>query len=118
MTTTERTSPEGHDVAGLKNIERLVGLVKKGDPRSLAVARRELNQTVEDIAGLVGVPAKLLVSWENGKAEPEHRYLIAWRLKMGDLVDAVIANYLNTDNPELVTQFWELLWRLGDINPK
>jgi hypothetical protein len=67
---------------------------------------------------MVGVPAKLLASWENGKTEPEHRQLIAWRLKMGDLVDSVIANYLNTDNPELVTQFWELLWRLGDITPK
>ena len=103
---------------GCGDIEHLVGLVHKGDTSSLSQVRRELGKTIEEISMLVGVPAGTLDAWEGGKENPLNGNMIAWRLKMGDLVDEKIAGYIGTENTQLVTQFWEIMWRLNDLDLK
>lgn len=99
----------------IEDIECVVGLIRRGDQASLAKARQKIGIPVSQIASSVGISENLLNKWENGKAKPENGQLIAWRLKLGDFLDEKIAAYIGTANKDLITQFWEIMWRLNDL---
>jgi DNA-binding XRE family transcriptional regulator len=96
-------------------IECLIGLIRKGDPVSLAKARNIVGIGLGELSKLIGVSDNTLNAWETEGENPPQKYLITWRLKMGDFIERIIAVYLRTDDPELIHQFWEIMWRLSDI---
>jgi len=99
----------------IEDIECVVGLIRRGDQASLAKARQKIGVPVSQVASFVGISENMLNKWENGKAKPEKGQLIAWRLKLGDFLDEKIAAYIGTANKDLITQFWEIMWRLNDL---
>jgi DNA-binding transcriptional regulator YiaG len=111
-------SSSARDGTGLtiNKIERLVGLVRKGNVVSLTQARLELGVTLRELARVMGVSESTLKAWETAVETPPQKYLIAWRLKMGDFIDEMISSFIGTSNEELITQFWEIMWRLNEIN--
>jgi transcriptional regulator with XRE-family HTH domain len=99
----------------VENIEYAVGLVRKGDRSSLAILRQKLGIPAAELSNSLGLAEAALNDWENGVEKPASNQMIAWRLKMGDILDARISSYLKTNNKELITQFWEIMWRLNDL---
>jgi DNA-binding transcriptional regulator YiaG len=99
----------------LDEIESLIGLMRKGNPGSLAQARNILGIETGELATMIGVAGDTLNAWEMESETPSQKYLITWRLKLGDFIESIIAAYLRTDDPELIHQFWEIMWRLSDI---
>ena len=98
----------------LERIYDLIRLVKKGDSASLTELRSQLGKTREEIAEKVGVSEQQLKYWESGKQQPSGIVHSSWKLRLSDYIDEEISALINTDNPKLVTHFWEILWRLDD----
>ena len=101
-----------HD--SLERISDLIKLVKKGDSASLTELRNQLGKTSEEIAEKVGVSEQQLIYWESGEQQPSGILHSSWKLRLSDYIDEKISTLLDTENPELVTHFWEILWRLND----
>jgi DNA-binding transcriptional regulator YiaG len=99
----------------LDEIERIIGLIRKGNPGSLAKARSIVGIETGEFSILMGISDNLLIAWETEKESPSQKSLITWRLKLGDFIEGKIASYLRTDDPELIHQFWEIMWRLNDL---
>jgi transcriptional regulator with XRE-family HTH domain len=104
-------SDNHHD---LQQIEDFIRLVKKGDPGSLAELRNQLGKTRKEIADKVGVSEHQLKCWELGEQQPSGEHCSFWKLRLSDYVDEKISTLLGINNAELVTNFWELLWRIDD----
>ena len=100
----------------LQRISDLVRLVRKGDSVSLTELRNQLGKTTDEVAAKIGVSERQLKSWELGEEQPSGILHSAWKLRLSDYVDEEISMLISTDNPELVTNFWEILWRLHDLN--
>ena len=96
----------------LQWVQDLIRLVKKGDSASLAELRNQLGKTRTEIADKVGVSEQKLKYWELGEQQPSSRFYSFWKLRLSDYVDKEISDLLRTKDAELVTQFWELMWRL------
>lgn len=100
----------------LQRISDLVRLVRKEDSVSLTELRNQLGKTTDEVAAKIGVSERQLKSWELGEEQPSGILHSAWKLRLSDYVDEEISMLISTDNPELVTNFWEILWRLHDLN--
>jgi DNA-binding XRE family transcriptional regulator len=98
----------------LQQLEDWIRLVKKGDPTSLMELRNQLGKTSREIADKLGVSEQQLCCWERGEQQPSGILHASWKLALSDYVDEEISTLINTGNPELVTHFWEILWRLND----
>ena len=98
----------------LQQVEHLVRLVKKGDASSLAQARQELGKTQKEIALQVGVSERQLGRWEKGEQQPSRTHYVLWKLRLSDYVDGLISGLLGTNNMDVITRFWELIWELID----
>jgi DNA-binding XRE family transcriptional regulator len=99
----------------LAEIECLIGLIRKGNAGSLTKARNVLGIERNVLSIRIGISENTLNAWEIGKEVPPQKYLIAWRLKLGDYIEGKVASYLRTNDPELIHQFWEIVWRLNDL---
>ena len=97
-----------------QQLEDLIRLVKKGDPASLTELRNQLGKTGKEIAEEVGVSEHQLKCWELGEQQPSSKHYTRWKIKLSDYIDEEISLLIGTENPELVTHFWEILWRLND----
>jgi DNA-binding transcriptional regulator YiaG len=97
-----------------QQVEHLIQLVKKGDPASLAQLRRELGRTQKEVAAKIGISEYQLGRWERGEQQPTGKYYTQWKLRLSDYVDNVIAVLLGTEDGNVITQFWELMWGLID----
>ena len=104
--------PDNH--YSMQQVEGLIRLVKKGDSASLAELRQQLGKTVEEMAERVGVYADEFMAWETGKKQPTDGRQAFWRLRLSDYVDDAIIGLLGTSDSELVTKFWEIMWRLNE----
>lgn len=98
----------------MQQVEQLVRLVKKGDASSLIQLRQKLGKTQKDIALKIGVSEDQLERWEKGEEQPSRKNHAQWKLKLSVYIDEVISDLLGTDDAEINTQFWELIWRLTD----
>ena len=98
----------------VQRLADLIQLVRKGDRVSLTELREQLGKTREEIAKKVGVSEHQLGHWELGVQEPTGVYHIFWKLRLSDHIDNEIAVLLGTENTELITQFWEIMWRLNE----
>lgn len=98
----------------LQRVENFVRLVKKGDPESLTELRNQLGKTRKEIADKVGVSEHQLKCWEIVDQQPSGKQHSFWKLRLSDYVDEEISTLIGTKNAELVTNFWEILWRLND----
>ena len=107
--------PNAGKELSINEIECLIGLIRKGDPVSLAKARNIVGIGLSELSKLIGVSDNLLNAWEMEEDAPSQKYLITWRLKLGDFIEGIISIYLRTDDPELIHQFWEIMWRLSDF---
>ena len=96
----------------MQQLEDLIRLVKKGDHASLTELRNHLGKTSKEIADKVGVSEQQLGRWELGEQQPSNKHYILWKIKLSDCIDEKISTLIGTSNPELVTHFWEILWRL------
>ena len=100
--------------SSLERISDLIRLVRKGDSMSLTKVRKQLGKTREEIAKKLGVSEQQLEYWESGEQEPSGIVHSSWKLRLSDYIDEEISLLIGTENPELVTHFWEILWRLDD----
>ena len=98
----------------LQQLENLIRLVRKGDPVSLTELRNQLGKTRKEIAAKVGVSEHQLKCWELEEQQPSGKLHSFWKLRLNDYVDEEISALIGTKNAELVTHFWEILWRLND----
>jgi DNA-binding XRE family transcriptional regulator len=98
----------------LQQLEDCIRLVRKGDYASLAELRNHLGKTRKEIADKVGVSENRLKCWELGEEQPSSTLHSFWKIKLSDCIDEKISTQIRTNNPELVTNFWEILWRLND----
>ncbi len=98
----------------LQRVSDLIRLVKKGDTPSLAELRNQLDKTREEIADKIGVSEQQFKYWESGEQQPSGILYSSWKLTLSDHIDTEISALISTENPELVTHFWEILWRLDD----
>ena len=98
----------------LPQVENLIRLVKKGDHVSLTELRDQLGKTRKEIANKVGISEHQLKCWELGEQQPSAKHDSFWKLRLSDYIDEEISVLINTDNPELVSHFWEILWYLSD----
>ena len=94
--------------------EYLVRLLKRGDASSLAQLRRSLNKTQQEFAVEVGVPEQTLELWENGIEHPSGIQWAMWKIKLGSYVDEQVYTLLGTEDSEIRTKFWALMWELLD----
>lgn len=76
--------------------------------------RGQLGKTRKEIAERVGVSEHQFKYWELGKQQPSGTQHSLWKLKLSDYIDEEISALIGTNNAELVTHFWEILWRLND----
>jgi len=97
-----------------KRVEKLVWLVKKGDAASLKHLRTELKKSRRELAGALKISERLLGRWERGEVKPSKKQLITWRLFLSRYIDDVICELLGIKNMEVVTHFWELMWKLAE----
>ena len=97
-----------------QQVEHLIRLVKKGDASSLTQLRQELGKTQEEIASRIGVSERQLGQWEEGEQQPSGRHYAHWRLKLSYYVDGTISDLLGTEDTEIITRYWELMWGLID----
>jgi len=98
----------------MQRVENLIRLVKKGDSTSLTELRHQLRKTAKDIAGKVGVSVHQFRSWELGEKQPSNICHAFWKLRLSDYIDDEISTLLGTENAEIVTKFWEIMWQLND----
>lgn len=103
-----------NDHHSMQQVENLIRLVKKGDFVSLTKLRHQLGKTAEGIANEVGVSVHQFRSWELGEKQPSNIWHAFWKLRLSDYIDDAISTLLGTDNAEIVTKFWEIMWRLND----
>lgn len=109
---------KGSSKFGLYEIEAVIRLIRKGNAFSLAQARQKMGITRGQISAQMGVSEITLEAWELERNIPPHKCLIQWRLKLSDFLEEKIADYIRTDNPQLIQQFWELLWMMQDFTPR
>jgi DNA-binding transcriptional regulator YiaG len=98
----------------LQQLEECIQLVRKGDYISLTELRNKLMKTRKEIADKIGVSEYRLKCWELGEEKPSGTLHSFWKIKLSDCIDEEISIRIRTKNPELITNFWEILWRLND----
>jgi transcriptional regulator with XRE-family HTH domain len=101
----------------IDKIDSIMGLVRIGDAASLAKARQELGISLNELSKLMQISENTLNAWETKVEIPPHKNLLAWRVKIGSFLEEQIANYLGTTDPDMIHQFWDLMWRLNDLYP-
>ena len=98
----------------MQQVERLVRLLKKGNAPSLAQIRQELGKTQEEIALRIGISTQQLERWENEQGLPSKTHYAQWKVKLSYYIDEVISGLLGTEDAEINTRFWKVMWRLID----
>ena len=97
-----------------QQVEQLIRLVKKGDASSLTQLRQKLDKTQKEVATKIDVSEHQLERWEKGEQQPSGIHNAHWKLRLSNYIDDVIAKLLGTEDTEVITQFWELMWGLID----
>jgi hypothetical protein len=64
---------------------------------------------------MIGVSENTFCLWEKGIEYPSQHQLITWRIKLGGFLDEIIASFIKTKNPELIHQFWEIIWNINKL---
>ena len=100
-------------IRSVQSITGLVGLVKKGDYSPLALLRKRLGRSRAELAGRISIPESRLAAWEENLGIPSTGQLALWRVKLSDYLTVEIRAMLNTHDEDLLSHFWDLLWRLG-----
>lgn len=95
-------------------LERYIALLKKGDASSLKQLRCLLGKTQPELAREIGVSEDALEAWEVGEQQPSGTQLARWKIKLASYIDEKIAVILSTQNSEVSSSFWSLLWELVD----
>ena len=103
---------EKHQISN--SLERCVALLKKGDASSLKQLRCLLEKTQAELAQEVGVSQEALEAWEAGEQQPSGIQLARWKIKLASYIDEKIAAVLSTQNSEVSSSFWSLIWELVD----
>jgi transcriptional regulator with XRE-family HTH domain len=98
----------------MQQVELLVRLLKKGNPASLTQIRQELGKTRQEVASQIGVLAKQIEQWEEEQEIPSKKHYAQWKIKLSNYIDEVIAGLLGTEDKEINTRFWDVMWRLID----
>jgi DNA-binding transcriptional regulator YiaG len=96
-----------------RSITGLVGLIKKGDCRSLALLREGLGCSRMELAAWMSIPESCLLDWEENHCVPTPGQMALWRVKLSDYLNGKICMLLKTNDAELVDKLWDLLWRLA-----
>jgi DNA-binding transcriptional regulator YiaG len=97
----------------VQSVTGLVGLVKKGDCSSLSLLRNRLGRSRAELAVRIFITESRMAAWEENLETPTTSQMALWRVKLSDYLTAEIRSILNTDNEELLSHFWDLLWRLA-----
>ncbi len=98
----------------MQRVEHLVRLLKNGNAPSLAEIRQELGKTRREVAQKIGVSAHQLEQWEKEQEQPSTTHYAQWKVKLSYYIDEVISGLLGTEDEEINTRFWEVMWRLID----
>ena len=97
-----------------QKVDNLIKLLKKGDAPSLAQLRHQLNIARDDLAAEMGVAEELLEMWENDWDQPPNSYQATWKIKLSAHLDNKISSFLGTEDSEIISNYWALIWKLVD----
>jgi DNA-binding XRE family transcriptional regulator len=97
-----------------QRVEHLVRLLKRGDAPSLKKLRHLIGKTRQELALDIGVTEQTLEMWENGNQKPSSANRAKWRIKLGSYIDKSISALLETEDNEISTKYWALIWELID----
>ncbi len=98
----------------MEQVEHLVRLLKKGNAPSLAQIRQGLGKTRQEVALKIGVSANQIEQWEKEQEVPSKTHYAQWKVKLSYYIDEAISGLLGTEDKEINTRFWEVMWRLID----
>ena len=76
--------------------------------------RHLLGKTRRELALDIGVTEQTLEMWENGNQKPSSSNRAKWRIKLGSYIDKRISTLLETEDNEISTKYWALIWELID----
>jgi DNA-binding XRE family transcriptional regulator len=97
-----------------QRVEHSVRLLKRGDASSLKKLRCLLGKTRQELALDIGVTEKTVEMWEDGNQKPSSSNRAKWRIKLGSYIDKRISALLETEDNEISTKYWALIWELID----
>jgi DNA-binding XRE family transcriptional regulator len=98
----------------MSKMDDLVRLLKKGDAPSLTQLRKLLSIKRKDLASDIGIPEETLELWEDGKERPTSLNSALWKIKLGSHLDKKISTLLGTEDNEVTSKYWSLIWELVD----
>ncbi len=104
--------PQGNNTS--RSLERYISLLKKGDAASLKQLRILMNRTQLELAQLISISEQKLEQWEAETQQPTGLQRAKWKIKLASYVDEKISAVLNTQNNEISSRFWSLIWELVD----
>ena len=73
-----------------------------------------LGTTKMELAQKIDVPEDMLGAWEAGEKQPSGIHFARWKIKLASYIDEKIAAVLKTENNEISSRFWSLIWELVD----
>lgn len=97
-----------------RSLERCISLLKKGDAASLRQLRIILDRTRPELAQKIGISEQKLELWETEMQQPTGLQRARWKIKLASYVDEKISAVLNTQDNEISSRFWSLIWELVD----
>ena len=103
-----------HHKQPARSLERYISLLKKGNAASLKKLRILLDVDSPELARKIGITERKLDSWETEAQLPTGLQRAKWKIKLASYVDEKIATVLNTQNNEISSSFWSLIWELAD----
>ena len=95
-------------------VDSLIKLLKKGDAPSLEELRHQLNIARDDLAAEIGVAEELLEMWENDWDRPSGAQQATWKIRLSNHLDDKISSFLETEDSEIISNYWALIWELVD----
>jgi len=95
-----------------QHVNNLIRLLRSGDAQSLTQLRNLLAIDSHDLAHQIGVSAQTLELWEKGEKKPLGLHYAIWKIKLSSYLDNKISLLLGTNDSEITSKYWALVWDL------
>jgi DNA-binding XRE family transcriptional regulator len=101
------------ELSKTQQVNNLIRLLRSGDAKSLLQLRNLLAIDSYDLANQIGVSEQALEQWENGDEQPLGLHYALWKIKLSSYIDERISISLGTNDSEITSKYWALVWDLA-----
>ena len=95
-----------------QQVNNLIRLLRIGDSKSLLQLRNLIGIKPSDLATQIGVSPQTLEKWENGEEQALSLHYAFWKIKLSSYIDERISKSLGTNDIEITSKYWALVWDL------